>query len=134
MLTGEIWTALRRERTGGNRHWDAPFTTDIATRRLNFKPNQTGRKFRPTTVVGERCDGRQHVLIAALASKARLHSPDRDERPRRNAVVLLDRCGQRGLGLLQRAPAGDDGGSPAFREKLVERQTEAPLAAVVAAA
>ena len=46
MRTGEIWTALRRERTGGNRHWDAPFTTDIATRRLNFKPNLTGRNGR----------------------------------------------------------------------------------------
>ena len=36
MLTGEIWTALRRQRTCGARHWDASFTTDIATGRLNY--------------------------------------------------------------------------------------------------
>src|SRR6267378_2262550 len=82
-----------------------------------------GEKLGPAAGVCESCNDRQHVLIAALTSEARLHSPDGEEPPRWDAVSLLNRSEQRGLGLLQSASASDDGRSPAFREKLVERQT-----------
>ncbi len=76
------------------------------------------KEFRPPAVVGERGDRRQHVLIAALAAETGLHPPDRDQRPRRDAVALLDRREQRGLGLLQRTSARDDGRGAALGEKL----------------
>src|SRR5947208_14036554 len=66
--------------------------------------------FRASAVIGESGDGRQGVLIAALAAKGRLHPPDGDQRPRRYAVALLDGCEQGRLGLLKCAPARDDGG------------------------
>ena len=89
-----------------------------------------GEIFRAAAVIGERCDRREHVLVAALAAEAGLHAPDRDQRPRRHAVALLDRGEQRGLRLLQRTPARDDRGGAALGEELVERQLEAALAAI----
>jgi|SRR5712671_3206122 len=45
-----------------------------------------GEKLGPAAGVCESCNDRQHVLIAALTSEARLHSPDGEERPRWDAV------------------------------------------------
>src|SRR5205823_8024344 len=85
---------------------------------------------RPPAIVGERCNRREHVLISALSAKSRLHSPDRDQRPRWHAIALLDRCEQSALRLLQCASARDDGRSTALDEKLFERQTKTSLAAI----
>ena len=68
--------------------------------------------------------------IAALASKAGLHAPYRDQRPRRHAIALLDRCKQRSLRLLERTAAGDDGRGAALGEELVERQAKTALATI----
>ena len=89
-----------------------------------------GEKGRPAAVIGERRHGRQSVLIPALPPEARLHSPNGQERPRRDAVALLDGREECRMGLLERAPARDDGRAAALGEKLIERQTEASLAAV----
>src|SRR5436305_2130578 len=85
---------------------------------------------RPPAIVGERCNRREHVLISALSAKSRLHSPDRDQRPRWHAIALLDRCEQRALRLPQRASASDDGRSTPLGEKLFERQSKTSLAAI----
>ena len=65
-----------------------------------------------------------------LSSIATLAYDYRDQRPRRDAVALLDGCEQGGLGLLQPAPASDDRRGPALGEELIERETKASLAAV----
>jgi hypothetical protein len=44
----------------------------------------------PTAVMGESGYSRQNVLIPARPPKARLHSPNGQERPRRDAEALLD--------------------------------------------
>src|SRR6266571_5063844 len=62
--------------------------------------------------------------------EARLHSPNGQEWPRRDAEALLDRREECGIGLLERPPARDDGRAATLSEKLIERQTEAPLATV----
>ena len=62
--------------------------------------------------------------------KPGLHAPDREQRPRRHAVALLDRSKHRALRLLQRAAARDDGRRAPLGEKLIERQLKAALAAV----
>src|SRR5215203_2892636 len=69
-------------------------------------------------------------MIPAVGPKARLHSPNGEERPRRDAVALLDGREQCRMGLLERAPARDDGRAATLSEKLIERQTEAPLATI----
>jgi hypothetical protein len=89
-----------------------------------------GKIGRPPAVVSQRRDRREHVLIAALAAKARLHSPDGDERARRHAVALLNGSKQRCLRLLQRTSARDDGRSTALGEKLIEREVKTSLAAI----
>src|SRR6185437_1553404 len=63
-----------------------------------------GKICRTAAIIGERCDRGEHVLIAALAAEARLHPPDRDQRPRRHAVALLDRGEQRRVFLLSERP------------------------------
>ena len=83
-----------------------------------------GEIFRAAAVVGKRRDRGQHVLVAALAAEAGLHAPDREQRPWRHAVALLDRREQRALRLLQRAAARDDGRGAALGEELIEREAE----------
>src|SRR5215467_2797344 len=85
---------------------------------------------RPTAVIGESSHGRQSVLIPARPPETRLHSPNGQERPRWHAEALLDGREECGIGLLERTPARDDGRAAALGEKLIERQTEAPLATV----
>src|SRR6266540_7354244 len=85
---------------------------------------------RPTAVIGESSHSRQSVLIPARPPEARLHSTNGQERPRRDAEALLDGREQCRIGLLERAPARDDGRAAALGEKLIERQTEASLATV----
>src|SRR5262249_50178099 len=72
----------------------------------------------------------EHVLVAALGAKARLHAPDRQQRPRRHAVALLDRGKQRTLRVLELPTLGDDGGGAALGEEAFERKVETALAAV----
>ena len=69
-------------------------------------------------------------MIPAVGPEPRLHSPNGQERPRRDAVALLDGREQCRMGLLERAPARDDGRAATLGEKLIQRQTEAPLATV----
>src|SRR5882672_12845342 len=45
---------------------------------------------RATAVIGESGYGRQNVLIPACGAESRLHSPDGQQRPRRDAKALLD--------------------------------------------
>src|ERR1700730_14535389 len=85
---------------------------------------------RSTAVISESRHRRQSVLIPARPSEARLHSPNGQERPRRDAEALLDGRQQCRIGLLECAPARDDGRTAAFGEKLIERQTHAPLVTV----
>src|SRR3954451_7179729 len=85
---------------------------------------------RPTAVISESSHSRQSVLISARPPEARLHSPNGQERPRRYAVALLDGDEERRIGLLECATARDDGRTAAFGEKLIERQTHAPLVTV----
>ena len=85
---------------------------------------------RPPAVIGQRRDRREHVLVAALAAKTRLHPPDREQRPRRHAVALLNGSKHRSLRLLQRTPARDDGRPAALGEKRIERERKTALAAV----
>ena len=58
---------------------------------------------RPAAVIGERRHGRERVLIAGDVAEARLHAPDGQERPGRNAVALLDRGEERGFWTALRA-------------------------------
>src|SRR4029450_1577968 len=69
-------------------------------------------------------------MIPAIGPEACLHSPNGQERTRRDAVALLDRRKECRMGLLERAPARDDRRAATLGEKLIERQTEAPLATV----
>src|SRR5215472_5836929 len=85
---------------------------------------------RPTAVIGESSHGRQSVLIPARPPETRLHSPNGQERPRWHAEALLDGREECCIGLLERTAARDDGRAAALGEKLIERQTEAPLATV----
>src|SRR5215475_6868534 len=80
-----------------------------------------GKIGRPTTVVGECSDGRQCVLIAALTSECRLHPPNSDEGSWRDAIVLLNRCKQRRMRLLERSSAPGNGRTATFGEELIER-------------
>ena len=89
-----------------------------------------GKIGRPTTVVSECSYGRQSVLTPALASECRLHPPNSEEGPWRDAIALLDRCKQRCMGLLECTSACGNGRTAAFGEKLIERQAETSLAAV----
>src|SRR3981081_4102853 len=75
---------------------------------------------RPPTVIGERRNRREHVLISTLASKAGLHAPDGDERARRHTVALLNGSKQRSLRLLQRASTRDDGRGAPLGEELID--------------
>ena len=70
------------------------------------------------------------MLIAALPPEPCLHSPDRQERPGGNAEALLNGGEECRMRLLERAPARDDGRAATLSEKLLERQTEAPLSTV----
>src|ERR1700738_4885320 len=79
---------------------------------------------RAAAVIGESRDGRQNILIPALTSKARLHSPDGQERPRRDAIALLDGCEECGVGLLECASSRHDRWAPALSQKLIKRQTK----------
>src|SRR5262249_12337832 len=72
----------------------------------------------------------QRILVAVLTAEGRLHAPDRDQRPGRHAIALLDARKQRALALLQRTAARHDGGSAALGQKLIERQFETSLAPV----
>src|SRR5215217_5105208 len=81
-------------------------------------------------VIGEGRNRREDVLVAALGAEGGLHAPDREQRPRRHAVALLDLREQRGVRLLERAPARNDRRAAALGQELVERQPEAALAAV----
>src|ERR1700730_3571471 len=85
---------------------------------------------RPAAVIGESGHSRQSILIPVLPPEARLHSPNGQERPRRDAVALLDGCTERNIGFLERAPARDDDRAATLSEKLIERQMEAPLTTV----
>src|SRR5258708_10886362 len=85
---------------------------------------------RATAVISESSHGRQSVLIAARPSKPRLHSPDGQEWPRRDAIALLDGREECRIGLLECAPARDNGRTAAFGEKLIERQMHAALVTV----
>src|SRR2546429_164645 len=85
---------------------------------------------RATAVIGESSHSRQNVLVPARPPEARLHSPNGQEWPRRDAEALLDGREECGVGLLERAPARDDSRAAALSEKLIERQTEAPLATI----
>src|SRR6266852_5457293 len=85
---------------------------------------------RATAVISESSHSRQSVLIPARPSEARLHSPNGQKRPRRDAEALLDGRQKCRIGLLECAPARDNGRTAAFGEKLIERQTHAPLVTV----
>ena len=85
---------------------------------------------RPPAIIGKRGDSRQSVLITVNFSEARFHSPDCQKRPRRHAVVLLDRREHCRARLLQRAPARDDGRGASLGHKLLKGQTEASLATI----
>src|SRR5262249_7593238 len=89
-----------------------------------------GEISRPTAVIGESSRSRQKVLSPGRIADPRFHSPNGQERPRRDAVALLNGGKEGSLRLLERASARDDGRAAALGEKLIERQTEAPLAAV----
>ena len=69
-------------------------------------------------------------MLPAVGPEAGLHSPNGQERPGRDAVALLNGREHCRMGLLERAPARDDGRAATLGEKLIERQTEAPLATV----
>src|SRR5579859_3551270 len=107
---------------GGRKH--------AAIDQLQRRVKLLGEIFRPPAVIGERRDRGEHVLVAALAAEAGFHSPDREQRPRRHAVALLDRSKQRALRLLQAAPARDNAGGPALGEKRFERERKTALAAI----
>jgi hypothetical protein len=51
---------------------------------LQCRVELLGKELGTAAVVGERCNRRQHVLVAALAAEACLHSPDRDRRTGRD--------------------------------------------------
>ena len=68
-----------------------------------------------------------------LPPEARLHSPNGQERPRRDAEALLDGRKECRIGLLERAPARDDGRAATLSEKLIERQMAAMVAVVLVA-
>ena len=85
---------------------------------------------RPPAIVSERCDGGEHVLIAALAAEGALHAPDRNQWPRRHAIALLDRSEQRGVPLLHAAAARHDRSRAALDHELIERELETMQAAI----
>src|ERR1700722_14981834 len=57
---------------------------------LQRRVKLVGEIIRPPAVIGERSDRGEHVLVAALAAKTSLHSPDREQRPWWHAIALLD--------------------------------------------
>ena len=89
-----------------------------------------GEIFRPTAIVSQRCDRGEHVLVAALAAEGALHAPDRNQRPGRHAVALLDRSEQRRVPLLHAAAARHDRRRAALDHELIERELETVQAAI----
>ena len=84
----------------------------------------------PTAVIRESSHSRQGVLIAALTPEGGLQSPNRQERPRWDAVTLLDGGEECRVRLLECTPTRHNGRAAALGEKLIQRQTEASLAPV----
>ena len=111
---------------GAARAWRKRAAIDQLQRRIKLFGEIVGTP----TVVGERRNRGEHVLVAALASETCLHAPDGDERTRRHAIALLKRCKQRGVGLLHCAPARDDARCAPLGKELIERQTKTSLAAI----
>jgi hypothetical protein len=70
--------------------------------------------------------------VAALASEAGLHSPNGEQRPRRDANALHHRCEQRSLRPLQSPHPRDDRRRAPLDQELIERWAEAAPAATAA--
>src|SRR5205823_207816 len=103
---------------------------DAAIDQLQRRIELVGEILRAPAIIRKRRDGGERVLVSALTAERGLHAPDGDQRPRRNAVTLLDAGEQRSLRLLQRTPARNDRRAAALGEKFRQRETEAALAAV----
>src|SRR5215467_3748010 len=72
---------------------------------------------RPAAVIGESSHSRQSVLVPARSPEPRFHAPNGQEWSRRDTEALLDGREECRVGLLERAPARDDGRPAALSKK-----------------